>query len=388
MNIQRAWSDRKRILFVDDEVNVLRGYRRLLRDWSDSCEMEFMDCPVEAWGRLQADPHDVVVTDCSMNAMDGLDLLARIRSTKSTRSIPVIMVTGRTERHLWHRALELGAADLLRKPVCREDLVARIKNALVLRFDHASLVQENDCLSRRVRKHNNELFGARLETITRLAKAAEQRDLDTGNHVIRVAKYAHQIALSSGLSEEQAHRILLAAPLHDVGKIGIPDAVLLKPHRLTSVEWEVMKQHCQIGANILSQSMSPLIESFCKTAGQVEPLWAENDPTMDTARNIALYHHERWDGTGYPSSLAGNDIPIEARCVAIADVFDSLRSQRPYKPPLTLDESLAVIQKGRQTHFDPRLHDCFFACLDEILSIDHELRDPTLLDSLEWKHAN
>jgi putative two-component system response regulator len=387
MSVVHSRNDRHRILFVDDDVNILRSYRRLLRDWQRNADIEFTECPVDAWNRIQQQHYDVVISDYSMNNMNGLELLEKIRGNKQTRSTPVILVTGRTERHLWRRALELGAADLLHKPVDRDDLVARIHNVLALNSDHFTLAQENDRLSRRVRKHSEELLNTRLEMIARLAKAAEQRDLDTGNHVIRVARYAHRIALACGLSESAAQRILLGAPLHDVGKIGIPDAILLKPGRLSTVEWEVMKQHCQIGATILSQTVSPLIASF-QDAVDPGAAISSQDPIMETARIIALAHHERWDGTGYPHSLSGRSIPVEARCVAIADVFDSLRSQRPYKPAHSVDQSLDMIQQGRETHFDPGIHDAFFSCINDILSIEGDLNEQLFADRAEAEYAD
>jgi putative two-component system response regulator len=236
------------------------------------------------------------------------------------------------------------------------EVLNRIRNMLEVRLLHNRIREQNEVLEQRVRERTAELNETRLEIIRRLGLAAEYRDNETGLHIIRMSLYSKQLALQSGLSATHAELILNASPMHDIGKLGIPDRVLLKPGRLDDEEWTVMKRHAQIGADILAGHHSELLQM---------------------AAEIALCHHEKWDGSGYPRQLQGTQIPLEARIVAVADVFDALTSNRPYKRAWTVDDALAEMQNVAGSHFDPRLVDNFLAILPQITNIMNRYAEPT-----------
>ena len=244
---------KKQILFVDDERPVLDALRRMLRSQRDIWDITCVDRPEVAWELLMQNRFDAVVSDMKMPGMTGLQLLERIQQTQQTKDIPVVMLTGLSTRELKRQALELGAADLLDKPVEPEDLVARLRSVLRLKSYQDELKSHKECLERKVEERTSDLFHARLDIIWRLGKAAEHRDDATGNHVIRVGCFSRVIAETLGMQRDFVETLFLAAPLHDIGKIGIPDAVLLKRGPLFPDEWDVMKQHCRIGANILRE---------------------------------------------------------------------------------------------------------------------------------------
>jgi putative two-component system response regulator len=367
---------KKQILLVDDEPSLLDALRRMLRSQRDVWEVTCVACPKAAWAMVLERSFDVVVADEQMPGMSGLELLSRIRATPRTEDVPVIILTGLAARELKRRALDLGAADLLSKPVEPEDLVARIRSVLRLKGYEDKLRAQNEILEDRVRERTRELLHARLDIIWRLAKAAEHRDDATGNHVIRVGCTSRVIAEVLGKDRDFVETLFLAAPLHDIGKIGIPDAVLLKRGPLSPGEWEVMKRHCQIGARILRE------DGIAKTAFWEwrDPSSALDDPDqknpfLEMAASVALAHHERWDGSGYPRGLAGDDIPLEARIVAISDVFDAVCSRRPYKDAYDEDDALEIIRGGKATHFDPDVLAVFLDALPEIRSIRERFAD-------------
>ena len=244
----------KQLLFVDDEPLVLDAFRRSLLSYRASWAMSFVDSPLDAWQRIVANPVDLVVSDMTMPGMDGLELLSRMQARDETRDIPLIIVTGRGEQGLRRRALDLGATDLLEKPVDTDDLIARIRNALRLKSIQDELKSQNELLEQRVRERTAELEASRLEVIRRLAMAAEFRDEETGNHVIRVGLYSRLIAEAMGFNADFVESLGLAAPLHDIGKIGIPDSILLKPGRLTDDEFQTMRGHCVIAPAFCSRN--------------------------------------------------------------------------------------------------------------------------------------
>ncbi|MCX7427910.1 MAG: response regulator [Planctomycetia bacterium] len=369
---------KKRILFVDDDQRVLDALRRTLHSQRDLWEVTCVACPKAAWEMVLETPFDAVVADVQMPGMSGLELLARIRATPRTRDVPVIVLTGLAARELKRQALNLGAADLLSKPVEPEDLVARLRNVLRLKDYEDALRTQNEVLEERVRARTRDLLHARLDIIWRLGKAAEHRDDATGNHVIRVGCTSRVIAEMLGKDPDFVETLFLAAPLHDIGKIGIPDAVLLKRGPLSPGEWEVMKRHCQIGARILRE------DGIAKTAFWEwrDPSAAPDDPDqknpfLEMAASIAMAHHERWDASGYPRGLAGEEIPPEARIVAISDVFDAVCSRRPYKEAYDEDRALEIIRDGEGTHFDPDVLAAFLDSLPEIRSIRERFADTT-----------
>lgn len=365
-----------RVLFVDDEPNVLAAYRRLLRPQHQLWELDFCDCPQIAWEKLCRDHYDTVVTDLQMPGMSGFQLLERILDNPETREIPVVIVTGTGDMHSKARALEIGAMDLLSKPVSAEDLKARLGTVLRLKSCQDQLRSQNESLEQRVRQRTAELHASRMDIVWHLAKAAEFRDEDTGNHILRVGCYSRVVAEALGLGTGYTDDIFLASPLHDLGKISIPDEILRKPGRLTEEEWRIMSTHCQLGADILHQGRSMLLlyrRWGALPVGVASEMF--DNPLLVMASEIALAHHEKWDGSGYPKGLSGEDIPLSARIVAICDVFDALRSSRPYKRAYSLEKTLAILEQEKGRHFDPDVYDAFSASLDCILQIGNELSD-------------
>ena len=366
----------KQLLFVDDEPFVLDAFRRSLMSYRSSWAMSFVDSPLDAWQRVTTSPIDLVVSDMTMPGMDGLELLGRMQAQDDTRDIPFIIVTGRGEHGLRRRSLELGATDLLEKPVDPDELVARIRNALRLKSAQDELKSQNELLEQRVRERTAELEASRLEVIRRLAKAAEFRDEETGNHVIRVGLYSRLIAEALGFDFEFVESLGLAVPLHDIGKIGIPDAILLKPGRLTEDEFKIMQGHCLIGARILLQEPEAARVSQEPDAAWFAEVTRPSDrSTLRLAAAIALTHHEKWNGSGYPRGLAGDEIPIEGRIVAICDVFDALMSQRPTSCAFTEEETVAILAQEAGRHFDPAVHVAFVSVLDRLRSVREAFSD-------------
>jgi len=308
-----------------------------------------------------------------MPFIDGLQLLGLLQQSPQTRDIPFVILTGLSDRDLRRKALELGATDLLNKPADPEDVVARIRSALRLKSYQDELKHQNEVLEQRVCERTAELAESRLEVIWRLAKAAEFRDEDTGNHVMRVASYCRIIAEKLGCERDFTERLFLTSPLHDLGKIAVPDAILLKPGELTDEEWVVMRSHAELGAKILRDD-SKARQIFCQLDGAGGST-SDRDPLIEMAANIALTHHEKWDGSGYPRGLAGEQIPLEARIVAVADVYDALTSARPYKQPHSSEKSVSIIHEGSGKHSDPTVVAAFDACLDEIRAIQSRLAD-------------
>ena len=360
------------ILFVDDEQSVLNAYRRILHGVHPDWAFQYFTGGELALDFLKTHSADVVVTDVKMPGMDGLELLAAV-SQPGWGSLPVIIVTGLQDSDLKRRALDLGAFDLLTKPVDPEDLLARLRNVLRIRDYQEQLQRQNEALEIRVRERTRELEHSQREVVLRLARAAEYRDEETGNHVLRVSHYTQPVAQALGLDAETCDRLFVTSALHDLGKIGIPDRILLKPGRLDADEWAIVREHCVIGAGILRQA-HPVVRTVTGNGTLVQGSGSAN-PLLQAAATIALSHHERWDGSGYPDGLKGEEIPLEARIVALVDVFDALTTHRPYRPALSEKEALVLIQNGVGTHFDPRVYAAFVASLEEMRRIQQELQD-------------
>ncbi len=268
--------------------------------------------------------------------------------------LPILVLTAATDRGTRLRALELGAKDYLTKPFERLEVLHRIRNLLVVRTQVQERKRQSERLEEMVRERTRELEHTRLEIIHRLSRAGEYRDNETGMHVIRMSKGCQRLALAAGLGEDFSETILFASPMHDVGKIGIPDRVLLKEGPLDPAERDLMERHVEIGHSILGQHADGLLRM---------------------ASNIVLSHHERWDGTGYPKGLKGEAIPIEGRIAAICDVFDALTSRRSYKAAWPVPDAVAYLRRNAGSHFDPNLVDQFIRILSEILAIRHEHSD-------------
>ena len=322
-----------------------------------------------ALSRLYQDPPDLVLLDIMMPQVSGLDILQAIRSDAQFAHLPVLILTAATDRNLKIRALELGATDFLNKPIDVQDLIPRVHNALLMKA-------YRDDLELKVQQRTEQLQHAQEEVVHCLARAAEYRDNETGRHVIRVSRYVEIIARELGLPTSRVALIKQASTLHDMGKVGIPDAVLLKPGKLTNDEFSLMQRHCEYGADICSHSVDGG-NSLPKEHALMGVRLMESctSPLLKMATRIAATHHEKWDGSGYPNGLCGEEIPIEGRITAVADVFDALSSKRPYKDAFPAEKCIAILKEGRGQHFDPQLVDLFFNRMDEVLEIRDQFAD-------------
>lgn len=327
------------ILVVDDSPENIDLLSEILRD---DYRIRVATSGEKALRIIYSDePPDLILLDIMMPGISGLEICRRLKANPDRRRIPVIFVTAMSTTEDEQRGLETGAVDYITKPISPPIVKARVRT-------HLALYDQSRELERMVRQRTHELLTTRQQIIRRLGRAAEFKDNETGNHVLRMSHYARLIALAHGLGNESANIIFNTAPMHDIGKIGIPDAILLKPGKLDVAEWEVMHRHPIMGAEIIGKHDNELLE---------------------TARVIALTHHEKWDGTGYPQRLAGEAIPLEGRIVAIADVFDALVSKRPYKAAVSLESALQYFDDQTGRHFDPTLIAAFKQALPEILRI-------------------
>jgi putative two-component system response regulator len=367
-----------RILFVDDDPNILGMLKRVLHKHGDSLEADYRESVDGALTAIEGRDYDVIVTDVRMPNKDGFVLLRTLRDSDKTRRLPVIVLTGDYDRTLKRRALDLEATDLLNKPIGSEDLLARIRSALRLKSYQDQLANQVATLDEMVRERTAQLEHAHREVVWRLAKAGEYRDDQTGNHLIRVACYSWAIARAIGKDAEFLELIFLASPLHDIGKIGIPDRILLKPGKLTAEERMSMQQHTTMGVGILSSIPKAAEISFWELVqgpweiGDASPISPGNRgsvpeiPLLRMATAIAHYHHERWDGSGYPEGWGGAAIPIEARIVAVADAYDAITTRRPYKEPLPESHALQVLCQDAGSHFDPDVASAFLEATDNV----------------------
>jgi putative two-component system response regulator len=342
-----------RVLIVDDNQTNVMLLQRLLEAEGYVHVVGVTD-PREVRPLYEANPFDLVLLDIRMPHLDGYAVMGQLRELSNGDYLPVMVLTAQTDQETKLKALESGAMDFLHKPFDRIEVLTRIRNMIEARLLHNQVLNQNAVLEQRVRERTRELEDTRMEVVRRLAIAAEYKDNETGLHVVRMSKVAKVLALAVGMSAEDAELLLLAAPMHDIGKIGIADNILLKPGRLTDEERIVMMEHARIGAEILGEHEWPL---------------------MQMARQVALTHHEKWDGTGYPRGLSGEDIPLVGRICAIADVFDALTSDRPYKKSWTIEDAVKFIQDQSGLHFDPALVEKFVECLPEITHIRETLRD-------------
>ena len=329
-----SYPSESRILIVDDEQGNVDVLTRMLKA-AGYKSVEGTTDSTQTVALFHRFRPDLILLDLTMPEMDGFAVLEQLAPLMPHDVyLPILILTGDIRFEARQRALSSGAKDFLLKPFDMTEVLLRIKNLLETRNLYLLLQEQNQNLEVRVAARTRELEEARVEILQRLSDAAEYRDDDTGQHTKRVASVAVAIGRSMGLDHHTLELLRWSSPLHDVGKIGIPDSVLLKPGRLTPAEMEVMKSHTTIGARILMGGQSPLVQM---------------------AETIALNHHERWDGKGYPRELSGEDIPIEARLVAVADVFDALTHARPYRAAWSVEDTRAEIERGAGRHFDPEI---------------------------------
>jgi len=351
------------ILVVDDD----RGTRHLLEGilMPKGYQVETASNGLEALQAASNFLPDLILLDAVMPKLDGFETVERLKQQQQTRPIPVVMVTALENTEDRVRALESGSSDILTKPVSRAELLVRVTNLLESKAYQDLLKDQQKILEDEVIRRTSQLKNASLEAIIRLTKAAEYKDQDTGSHIQRMSLYGHLLATELGMEPAWTETFLYATSMHDVGKIGIPDKILLKPGKLDGYEWDIMMQHTVIGGKILANSSYPIIEM---------------------GERIALTHHERWDGKGYPHQLSGKEIPLEGRISAIADVFDALTSRRPYKQAFTIKKSLNILKEESGRSFDPALINAFFKIIDELIEISECYS--TDGDSLFFQMAN
>ena len=349
-----------RVMIVDDQPTARKILEEIVDSLGSKTEVHCFADPREALTWANSHAPDLILTDYLMPKMNGAELTARLRSLRSCADIPIIVVTGLEERAVRYRALEAGATDFLTKPVDYFECRTRCRNLLALRHQQQIIKQRAGWLESKVKEAIEEVAQREAETLLRLARAGEYRDEGTGNHVIRMARFSRIIAETLGIADDDCDLIERAAPMHDIGKIGIPDQVLLKPHRLSAQEWRVMRMHSAIGYEILRDSPSKYLQ---------------------TGALIAQHHHERYDGAGYPDGLAGEEIPLNARIVTVADVYDALTSQRPYKQAWPMHKALCYLKTQRGRQFDPACVDAFLANLDKVATIQASFGDQRLTSS-------
>ena len=318
---------------------------------------------------------DLILLDVVMEGMDGYAVLARLRENPETRDIPVIFLTALDNADDEERGLLLGAADYIGKPITRAVVLARVRSQLEAKQARDWLKNQNTVLEAEIARRMTENDLTQRVSIRALAHLAEARDPETGNHILRTQNYVQRMAVglqshprfSATLTDSYVNLLALSAPLHDIGKVGIPDYILLKPGKLTADEWTVMKTHAKLGSDAIEQ--------------------AERDIKMplaflSAAKDIAHWHHEKWDGSGYPDGLTGDAIPIAARLMAVADVFDALISQRVYKAAFSYSDAQAIIVEGRGKHFDPDVADAFIAGFEDFVAIAERYREPAESESV------
>lgn len=364
-----AGNSNARIMIIDDEQLVVRVVKRFLSNEGYEDFLTITD-PREAFEALRTERPDVVLMDIMMPHITGLDMLRHRQKTNEFQHIPFIILSANSENQIKRDALRLGATDFLSKPVDPSDLTVRVKNALVVKRHHDHLTNYAEELERQVSVRTKQIERSREQIIHCLARAAEYRDNETGAHVIRVGKICRVVAEELGFSRDYGHQIEMAAQLHDVGKIGIPDSVLLNPGRLDNEEFEVMKTHCSLGCEImepLSENSGEVVRKHAEVGGFI--MDGVDSPMLELAAIIARTHHEKWDGTGYPLGLKGDQIPIEGRICCVADVYDALCSERPYKKAFPIEKCLEIMLSERNTRFDPIVLDAFFRRLGDIEKI-------------------
>ncbi|MGI9519984.1 MAG: HD-GYP domain-containing protein [Pirellulaceae bacterium] len=364
-----------KIMIIDDEPLLVRVVRRFLQSAGYNKFIEVTDSR-EAMHQINSQDPDLVLLDIMMPHVTGLDILRARQSLTSVQFTPFIILSATSDTDTKRSALELGASEFLNKPLDPSDLTLRVQNALLVKAHQNHLTTYAEELSRQVQLRTAELERSREQIIHCLAKAAEFRDNDTGKHVVRVGKFSSVIADELGFDRTFCRRMELAAQLHDVGKIGVPDSILLNPGKLSDEAFSVMQEHCDLGCSIIEPLARHELEML-KRRSRNERLSREEKQSslLILAANIAKTHHENWDGTGYPNGLKGNRIPIEGRITAVADVYDALSSHRPYKKAFPLEKCLEIMNEEIGRRFDPKVVEAFLQRLNDIENIRRNFAD-------------
>ena len=358
--VQGGEGKKPRVMVVDDEILNRKLLEAMLKPqgYEVVVAVDGEDC----LAKVEQTPPDLILLDIMMPKLNGFEVVNRLKAVEQWSLIPIVMVTALQDVGDRVKALEVGADDFLTKPVDRMELRARVRSLLKVKAYNDHMInyrqelerevehrtQEIQVANAQIAKAHGKLRNASLETIFRLSRAAEYKDEDTGGHIISMSRISALLAERYGLDSEMVEAILYASPMHDIGKIGIPDRILLKNGPLDNDEWAIMRMHTTFGGKILEGSDIGFLR-----LGEI----------------VAISHHEKWDGSGYPNGLVGEDIPLPGRIVAVADVFDALLSRRPYKPPFTRDQAVEIIKQGRGTHFDPAIVDIFSANVDAIMDV-------------------
>lgn len=344
------------LLIVDDEPTNVKVLSKTLQLEGYTSISSIVD-PREVYDACMTHEFDLILLDLNMPHLNGFQVMEQLFSDETYRPPPILVLTAQDAQEFKSRALGSGARDYVTKPFDVVELLARVRNMINIQLAEKYLRNQNEILEQKVQQRTHELHTTRLQVVRRLGRAAEYRDNETGLHIIRMSKISELLGRKYGLSNYECDLLLNASPMHDIGKIGIPDNILLKPGKFEPEEWEVMKTHAEIGADILN-------------------LRGDSTDLMRMAHDIALYHHEKWDGSGYPKGLSGEAIPLTARIVAIADVFDALTSERPYKKAWPVDEAIQYMRDQRGKHFDPKLLDIFLDHLDTVMAIRARHAEP------------
>lgn len=342
------------VVIIDDEFTSRIILDKIVRGLQNDVTVHAFASPLGAVEWLRLNQPDLVLVDHLMDELSGLEVVRKIRHIPHLEHVPVIMVTVSDEKEIRYKALDAGVTEFLSKPFNHYECQIRCRNLLSLRLHHKEVLLRSEKLEQAVSEATSRILEREQETLFRLARAGEYRDSDTGNHVLRMSRFSRVIAEGMGLNKDRCSLIEMAAPMHDIGKIGIPDNILLKPGKLNHEEFSIMKTHTSIGYHILKNSHSKYIS-----------LGAE----------IALSHHERYDGTGYPNGLQGKEIPLDARIVTVADVYDALTTERPYKKAWSNSEALEYLHTNKGTHFDPDCVDAFMLQFSKVSLIQQQLQD-------------
>jgi len=350
-------SARNTVMVVDDQSTGRAILEQVIRSLDERVAVEGFARPVDAVVWATRNVSDLVLVDYMMPEMDGIEFVKRLRALPGYEHVPIVMVTVHDDRKVRYAALDAGITDFLTKPVDARECLARCRNLLTLRRQQLALEDRKRLLEHMVEDATRDVREREKETLLRLARAGEFRDSETGNHLIRMSRYSRLIADALGLEPEEAETIELAAPLHDIGKIGVSDHILLKAGPLDDVEWLAMRRHPVMGHEILKGSASKYVRMGAL---------------------IALGHHEKYDGSGYPNGLVGEHIPLCARIIAIADVYDALTSVRPYKPAWQAERAFAELTAQAGRHFDPKLVSAFIGVKQRVVQIQNEWSDPPL----------